>query len=59
MVVMFDEYGNTIEIKLPSSDDKDVDLDGHMLSQYESAIANIATRFLDMKLDTNQNLLGK
>lgn len=56
---MFDEYGNTIEIKLPSSDDKDVDLDGHMLSQYESAIANIATRFLDMKLDINQNLLGK
>lgn len=50
---MFDEYGNTIEIKLPSSDDKVVDLHGHMLSQYESAIANIATRFLDMKLDTN------
>ena len=56
---MFDDQGNTYEINLPTDDDQDVDLHGHMLSQYESAIANIATRFLDMKLDLNQHLVGK
>mgnify|MGYP001465822003 CR=1 FL=1 len=56
---MFDEYGNTFEISLPTNDDKDVELHGYMLSQYESAIANIATRFLDMEININKHSLGK
>lgn len=59
LVVLFDEYGDPHEINLPSNDDKDVELQGHMLSQYESCVANIATRFLDMKIDLNQYPLGK
>ena len=55
---MFDDLGNLYEISLPATHG-DIELDGYMLSEYESAIANIATRFLDMKADPNNHPTGK
>lgn len=57
-IILFDEYGQ-YEINLPTDDASDVELDGHAMREYESAVAGIATQFLDMTTDPDHYQKGK
>lgn len=56
-IILFDEMGE-YEISLPTDDSSDPDLDDASMLEYERAIASIATRFLDIQCDPNNQLIG-
>ena len=47
-VILFDDYGSIIEIQLPANDASEVDLSAYEQCEYDQAIANIATRYIDI-----------
>tara|TARA_R100000406_G_scaffold2698_2_gene2210 strand:+ start:3215 stop:3400 length:186 start_codon:yes stop_codon:yes gene_type:complete len=50
-IVLFDEYGH-YEVSLKTNDPSDVELQGYAMREYESAVAGIATQYLDMQTNS-------
>ena len=56
-IVLFDEFGQ-YEISLPTNDASEIELEGHAMHEYESALAGIATKYLDIQSDPNEYSIG-
>jgi len=58
-VILFDDFGSIIEIQLPANDASEIDLGAYEQCEYDQAIANIATRYIDIESNPAIHPIGK
>lgn len=58
IVGMFDEFGNNIEVKLPTDDAREIILEGQLMSDFEKSIAEIAVSTIDLRMNEKHVPIG-
>jgi len=58
IITMYDEYGRSINVKLPAQDYDHDALQGAQLDQFEQAISDIACTTIDITLNPNHTPIG-